>query len=57
MRAALLRDPFDELAERLHFLNLLSNSDALHLAPNFVTGVTPLIEMARDLPFHDPKAC
>jgi hypothetical protein len=56
LRAAILRDPFDELAERLLFLNLLSKSDELQIASNFVTGVTPLLDMARDLPFNDPKA-
>ena len=54
-RAALLRDPFEELAERLLFLSLLAKPDWAPLAPLYATGLTPLIEFARDLPFNDPK--
>lgn len=56
MRAALLREPFEELAERIMFLNLLAKSEAAHLLPNFVTGVESLVEFVRDLPLTDPKA-
>lgn len=56
MTAAVLRDPFEELAERLLLLSLLSKSDAAHLIPSFTTGITPLVEFARDLPFADHKA-
>ena len=55
LRAALLRDPFEELAERLLFFSLLGKSDASHLLPTYVTGLAPLVEFARDLPFNDPK--
>ncbi len=54
--AALLRDPFEELAERLLFLNLVSkSSNAASLIP-FATGLTPLIDLARDFPFADERA-
>ena len=56
MRAALLREPFEELAERIMFINLLAKSEAAHLLPSFVIGVEPLVELARDLPLTDPKA-
>lgn len=56
MRAAILRDPFEELAERIMFLHLLTKSEAAHLAPNFVTGVEPLVDFARDLPLSDHRA-
>lgn len=54
--AAILRDPFEELAERLLLLRLLSKSDAAYLLPTFITGITPLIDFARDLAFDDQKA-
>jgi hypothetical protein len=55
LRAAILREPLEELAERLLFLSLLAKSGASHLIPTYVTGIAPLIEFARNLPFHDPK--
>lgn len=54
--AALLRDPYEELAERLIFINLLANSKASHLLPQFVSDVPALVEFARDLPLSDEKA-
>ncbi|PWB82708.1 MAG: hypothetical protein C3F11_10525 [Methylocystaceae bacterium] len=54
--AAMLRDPFEELAERLLLLRLLSKSDAAYLLPTFITGITPLVDFARDLPFDDQRA-
>lgn len=56
IKAALLREPYEELAERLLFLNLLSRSPSAHLATSFLTGVQPLLEFARDLPLTDTKA-
>lgn len=55
VRAALLRDPFEELAERLLFLSLIAKSDSRSLYPVYLTGVTPLVEFARGLPFDDSK--
>ena len=55
LRAAILRQPFEELAERLLFLKLLGKSDASHLAPTYTAGIAPLVDFARDLPFDDPK--
>ncbi len=54
--AALLRDPFEEMAERLLVLKLLSRPNSSHLLKTFVTGIEPLIDLARDLTFDDPKA-
>jgi len=56
VRAALLRDPFEELAERLMFLNILSRSKAPSLSAMYTTGVEPLMAFARDLSFNDQKA-
>jgi len=56
IKAALLREPYEELAERLLFLNLLARSPSAHLASSYLTGVTPLLEFARDLPLSDSKA-
>ncbi len=56
MIAALLRDPYEELAERLIFINLLANSKASHLLPQFVSDIPSLVDFARDLPLGDPKA-
>jgi hypothetical protein len=56
LRAALLRNPLEELAERLLFLSLLQRSGRIDSLANFTTGLLPLIEFSRDLPFADPKA-
>lgn len=56
VKAALLRDPFEELAERLLFLNLLAKSPSAHLASIFLTGVAPLLDFAGKLPLGDSKA-
>lgn len=54
--AALLGDPFEELAQRLLLLSLIQKSDASHLLPQLFTGLTPLADLARDLPLDDSKA-
>jgi hypothetical protein len=54
--AAMLRDPFEELAERLLVLKLLSRPNTSHLLKTFVTGIDSLVDMARDLDFTDQKA-
>jgi hypothetical protein len=57
LRAALLREPHEELAERLYFLNfLVKEGDADSSFSAYTTGVKDLLEFARDLPFNDPKA-
>jgi hypothetical protein len=53
---AVLRDPYEELAERLVFINLLANSKASHLLPQFVSDVQPLVDFARELPLSDQRA-
>jgi hypothetical protein len=54
--AALLRDPYEELAERLVFINTLAQSKAGHLLPFFLSDVPDLIEFASAMPFGDSKA-
>jgi hypothetical protein len=54
--AALLRDPYEELAERLIFINLLATSKASHLLPQFVSDVPALADFARGLSFADERA-
>lgn len=53
--AALLGDPFEELAQRLILLNLIQKSDASHMLPQLFTGLTTLTGFARDLPLDDQK--
>jgi hypothetical protein len=53
--AALLREPYEELAERLVFINLLANSKASHLLPQFVSDIHPLVDFARELQLSDEK--
>jgi hypothetical protein len=54
--AALLNDPFEELAQRLVILSLIQKSDSTHMLPLLFTGLTALTEFARDLPVEDSKA-
>ena len=56
IRAALLREPLQDLAERLLFLSLLSRTEAEHLLPTYTTGLAPLIGFAKELKFNDQKA-
>jgi hypothetical protein len=53
---ALLRDPYEELAERLVFINTLTQSKAGHLLPFFLSDAPDLIEFAAGMPFGDSKA-
>jgi hypothetical protein len=55
-RAALVRDPIEELAERLLFLNLLSRENAAQFRSIYSTGLTSLIGFAKDLDFADHKS-
>jgi hypothetical protein len=56
MRAALLRNPHEELAERLYFLNFLVKEGTPESYSAYTTGVKSLLDFARDLPFNDQKA-
>lgn len=56
LRAALLREPHEELAERLFFLNFLAKEDAASSLAAYTNGVASLLDFARDLPFNDPRA-
>jgi hypothetical protein len=55
IRAALLRDPFEELAERLLFLKLLGKSEVSNLLGMYTNGFQSLLELARDLPLNDQR--
>lgn len=55
VRVALLREPFEELAERLLFLNFLAKEGASSYLETYSTGVTTLIDFARELPLNDPR--
>lgn len=56
VRAALLREPHEELAERLFFLNFLAREDASSALSMYTTGVRSLLDFARNLPFNDQRA-
>lgn len=56
VRAALLRDPFEELAERLLFLRFLTQAAPPALIAQLAGGAEPLLDLARDLPIEDFKA-
>ncbi|MDR3461021.1 MAG: hypothetical protein P4L76_01750 [Beijerinckiaceae bacterium] len=56
VRAALLRDPFEELAERLLFLRILSKPETSNLSAMYTTGIESLAAFARGLPLDDQKA-
>lgn len=54
VRAALLRDPLHELAERLLFLKLVAKTGKA--LDRYITGLAPLVDFAAALDFHDRKA-
>lgn len=56
LRIALLREPHEELAERLYFLNFLTKEDTSGSFSMYTTGVKNLLDFARDLPFQDARA-
>ncbi|QGM98927.1 hypothetical protein [Methylocystis parvus] len=56
VRAALLREPHEELAERLYFFNFLVREGDAESFAQYTTGARNLLEFARDLPFNDVKA-
>ncbi|MBM3563424.1 MAG: hypothetical protein FJX16_02655 [Alphaproteobacteria bacterium] len=53
--AALLSDPFEELAQRLVILSLIQKSDSNRMLPLLFTGLTALTNFVRGLPFEDSK--
>ncbi|MGJ0509475.1 MAG: hypothetical protein ACR652_20605 [Methylocystis sp.] len=55
LRCALLREPCEELAERLYFLNYLAQEADREALDHYAHGLRSLIDFARDLPFRDPK--
>lgn len=55
IRAALLREPLEELAERLLFLNFLSREGAASYLSTYSVGIGALVDLARELPFNDVR--
>lgn len=53
--SVVLNDPYEELAERLLFIQLLSKSNAAHVTPTFTTGVEGLVDFARNLSLEDSR--
>jgi hypothetical protein len=53
--AALLSDPFEELAQRLVILSLIQKSDSASMLPLLFTGLTALTQFVRDMSFEDSK--
>ncbi|WP_457796498.1 hypothetical protein [Methylocystis sp. S23] len=56
LRVALLREPHEELAERLYFFNFLVRESDAATFSTYTHGARSLLEFARDLPFNDLKA-
>lgn len=54
LRAALMRDPFEELAERLYFLNYLAQEGG-DAPASYAHGLRSLLGFASGLPFKDPR--
>ena len=54
--AAMLRNPYEELAERLLFLKLASTSPSSALLTSFMSGLGPALELVRDLQLDDRRA-
>lgn len=52
--AALLRDPFDELAERLLFVRYASGDQSPAFTARYLTGLEPLAGLARHIDFNEP---
>jgi hypothetical protein len=55
LRAALLREPFEDLAERLMFLKIVAKLSPSAPRPPTISGLDPLIDFARNLPLGDPR--
>ena len=51
---ALLRDPFDELAERMLFVRYAASDQSPSFAGNYLTGLEPLAGITRNCDFNDP---
>lgn len=52
--AALLRDPFDELAERLLFVRYASGDGSPTFTAKYLTGLDPLVGLTRHFDFNEP---
>jgi len=56
IRAAMIRDPIEELAERLLFANYLRLPETSNVMRMFMSDLAPLLSFVQDLPFTDFKA-
>lgn len=54
--AILLRDPIEELAERLFFLKFAVSKSRPEYIADHLTGLTPLLELAERLDFNDDNS-
>jgi len=52
--AALLRDPFDELAERMLFVRYAASDKSPSFTGKYLTGLDPLAGVARHCDFNEP---
>ncbi|MCW5701016.1 MAG: hypothetical protein KIT82_00310 [Bradyrhizobium sp.] len=52
--AALLRDPFDELAERLLFVRYASSDKSPDFTAKYLTGLESLVSLTRNFDFSEP---
>ena len=53
--AALLRDPFDELAERMLFVRYAASDKSPSFAGKYLTGLEPLASVTRHCDFNEPS--
>jgi hypothetical protein len=53
---ALLRDPYEELAERLLFVRFVSSGDSPAFASHYITGIEPLGDLVRGVDFEDKNS-
>lgn len=52
--AALLRDPFDELAERMLFVRYAASDKSPNFTGKYLTGLEPLTGLTRNCDFNEP---
>ena len=53
---ALLRDPYEELAERLLFVRFASSGESPAFTAHYLTGIEPLGDLVRGLDFEDKNS-
>lgn len=53
---SLIREPYEELAERLLFVRYASQSNAPSFAANYMTGLEPLVSVVKKMDFADRES-